>query len=610
MNRLNLVKVRQSFFALILVILCHSLAIAAIEIGNTINPHLGASDGMISVRLSGKANPFKIRLEGPVNYSEREANEPLHIFDGLSAGTYIIIVLDKQGCQTTLTYELNEFVCDLVFNITNIKHVSYCSDNVLCGDQQIAGCTADGSIEIEVVSSNDYAVYLNGTFKGDNLTIIEGLQSDDYMVQLINKSDESCTLSKQFQILFCKQYNYVEDDQLRSVPNQGNSRQNLGNCVETEGNIGAQFLSIETLKAQGTTGGNCNGELVFDIQANLDGYIYYIKNSEEERFYEVTALDNLCPDNYCLVVDNGCQVEQICREIADCTINPLILKPNVSNPCVGTSEGEIFLNIEGGKAPYKFKWSTGSEEQDLEAIPAGTYSVTVTDFNLCQETTEVIVEDEPSTLNVEIDVNPFSQYSITGEIIITIDGPEGFYSLDLDGRSYGTLRVGRAKLIEFRKVSQYIGRTFVVEIFSATGCGFKGEVFLADCESSFEDLQIDVMRTNDNACNGGDQLLDVLITGGASPYRISASSTPLTSGEPPLFETTKMVQEAGLATGIILAPEGRINVEVTDACGKVVSEGLTICDGNCWIYSEITKTDEIVYYVTDFLKFKVGKRVL
>ncbi len=587
--------------------LCPSLAIAAIEIGNTVNPHPGASDGMISVRLSGKASPFKIRLEGPVNYSERKADEPIHTFDELPAGTYTIIVIDKQGCQTTLTYELKEFLCDLAFNITNIKHVSYCSDNALCGDQGIVGCTADGRIEIEVASSNNYAVYLNGNYRGDNLTTIDRLDGDNYVIQLVNKSDENCTLSKQFQILFCKQYNYLDQEELQSPPNQGISRQNLGDCVESEGNIGNQFLSIETLKAQGATEGICNGELVFDIQANLDGYVYYIRNSQDERFYDVTSLSNLCPDNYCIVVDNGCEVEQICREIGDCAINPLVLTPLISKPCVGTNRGRIYLSVKGGKAPYTFNWSTGSTEQEIEDIPAGTYNVTVTDFNLCQETAEIIVEEEPNNLNVEIDVNPFSQYSDVGEIIITIDGPEGFYSLDLDGRSYGTLRVGKPKLLEFRRVSQYTGRTFVVEIFSASGCGFIGEVLLADCESSFEELQVDVMRSNDNACNGGSQLIDVLIAGGAPPYRISASSTPVNAGDSPVFKKTKVVHQEGLAAGIILAPEGRINIEVTDICGNVVGQGLTICDGNCWTYSEITKSDEIIYYVTDFLKFKVGK---
>lgn len=605
MNRLKLGKSKQSILALFLIMLCHTFAIAAIEIGNTINPHPGASDGMISVRLSGKARPFKIRLEGPVSYAESDANEPLHTFDGLSAGMYTIIVIDKQGCQTTLTYELKEFLCDLAFNITNIKHVSYCSDNALCGDQGIVGCTADGSIEIEVISSNDYAVYLNGTLKGDNLTVLSGLDSDNYTIQVINKSDETCLLSDQFQILFCKQYNYVEDNELRT-PNES-SKRSLGNCVESEGNVGAQFLSIETLKAQGTTGGICNGELVFDIQANLDGYVYYIKNSQGERFYDVTSLSNLCPDNYCMVVDNGCQVEQICREIADCTINPLILKPSVSNPCIGTSKGKIFLNIEGGKAPYTYEWSTGSTEQDLVEIPAGTYAVTVTDFNLCQETTEIIVEEEPNTLNVEIDVNPFSQYSFIAEIIIKVDGPEDRYSLYMNGEEYGSLRSGKAELFEFERISQNIDKIFLIEIFSSSGCGYTEEVTLADCETSIDKLQIEVMRSNDNACNGGNQLVDVLITGGAPPYKISASSTPLNAGDPPVFESTKIVYEEGLATGIILAPEARIIVEVTDICGNVVSQGLTICDGNCWVYSERQSSDEITYFVTDFLKFKVKK---
>ena len=50
--------------------------------------------------------------------------------------------------------------------------------------------------------------------------------------------------------------------------------------------------------------------------------------------------------------------------------------------------------------------------------------------------------------------------------------------------------------------------------------------------------------------------------------------------------------------------------KLQNICGNVVQEALTICDGNCYVDSEITKSDEISYFVTDFLKFKVGRGCL
>jgi len=601
MNHLNLSNLKQVCFTLFLIICGPSLAEAAIEIGNVINPNPGAADGLISVRLSGRASPFTIRLDGPVSYSESNADEPLHTFEGLSSGNYTITVTDKQGCMTVLSYDLEEFICDIVFNITNIKHASYCSDNIACGDQKIEGCTRDGYIEFDVMSSNNYEVYINQEYMGDNITEIDNLGSDDYLLEIVNKSSSDCRQSKSFQILFCTQFEYVDNEVL--VSTNGSSSRNLGNCQETEGNVGSQFLDIETLKVEGATGGICNGELVFEVQSNLGSHITYIKNSQDERWYGVTSLSNLCPDNYCLVVDDGCMNKQVCRRIGDCEENPVVLNPQKSNPCVGTSKGQIYLNVESGFAPYTFNWNNGSTEQDLENIPAGIYAVTVTDYKGCQASTEIVLEEEPMTMTVEIDVKPFTEYSSVGEIVITANGPEEVYSLFVDGFEYFPLQNGVTKILEFEESKSYL-----IEVFSSTGCGYEEEVLLTDCQNNdFDKLEIEVFRSDDKICNGGSQLIDVVISGGSPPYRIDAATLSQSFGADPIFEETKTVFENGIISSVFSIPVGRTDVRITDACGSIVSEGITICGGNCFVYSEVKSSDEIEYFVTDFLKFKVAR---
>lgn len=49
--------------------------------------------------------------------------------------------------------------------------------------------------------------------------------------------------------------------------------------------------------------------------------------------------------------------------------------------CYGSHDGRIDLSITGGTPPYAFKWSTGSDIEDLTHLVAGYYHVSVTDAN-------------------------------------------------------------------------------------------------------------------------------------------------------------------------------------------------------------------------------------
>ncbi|MBL7828326.1 MAG: SprB repeat-containing protein, partial [Saprospiraceae bacterium] len=65
--------------------------------------------------------------------------------------------------------------------------------------------------------------------------------------------------------------------------------------------------------------------------------------------------------------------------------------------CYGASDGDIDLSVWGGYSPYTYDWSNDGAEtpdndpQDLWGIPAGTYTVTVTDASGCTVTKSATV---------------------------------------------------------------------------------------------------------------------------------------------------------------------------------------------------------------------------
>ena len=96
----------------------------------------------------------------------------------------------------------------------------------------------------------------------------------------------------------------------------------------------------------------------------------------------LTATDNGSPSGITTVTLNVV--------VAACC-NLQLTAAATSAGCTGGRDGALDLQVSSGTAPFSYRWSNGATTQDLAGVPAGTYSVTVTDATGCSETAIYVV---------------------------------------------------------------------------------------------------------------------------------------------------------------------------------------------------------------------------
>ena len=121
------------------------------------------------------------------------------------------------------------------------------------------------------------------------------------------------------------------------------------------------------------------------------------------------------------------------------TVNPLPSGTTVpvDAACFGESTGAVDLTITGGTLPCTFLWSNGATTEDLTGVPAGTYTVTITDANLCSAIVSGTVSQPLSALTAtttKSDVTTIGGND--GSITATGAGGTAPYLYSLNGGAY------------------------------------------------------------------------------------------------------------------------------------------------------------------------------
>jgi PKD repeat protein/thiol-disulfide isomerase/thioredoxin len=221
---------------------------------------------------------------------------------------------------------------------------------------------------------------------------------------------------------------------------------------------------------------------------------------------------NYYPTLYAVCADKTLyEVGQVPASVWDGWIQSCSLSAEVADvqdaTCYG--DGEIILNVTGGKTPITYNWSNGTHGTSLQNVGAGTYSVTVVEANGKMSVIEDIVIDgaeTPITLASSEIEDALCFESATGAVYIELEEGVAPYSYDWSNGSHG------------QNLTNVAAGTYTLNATDDNGCPFE-ETFTVD---EPEELTADI-ETTPEYCELENGSITLDIDGGVGNYDISSS---------------------------------------------------------------------------------------
>jgi subtilisin-like proprotein convertase family protein len=536
------------------------------------NETCGNAQGAINITVSGGAMPYVF------NWSNGKTTEDIN---GLSAGTYTLILRDANNCSITASYTVVNNAGTLVQTYGSVFD-EFCGNNRGSIDIGISGGSwpytyawSDGESSEDILNLNA-GTYTCVITDGNNCKIT----TPSYIVKNnagtlaifdIDIADEICGNGQgriNIDMTGGKTpytYSWSSGQSTKAISPVGAGTYT---CLISDQNgcsvsSGALFVlnSSGTLSLDAVTSADeiCNNNLG-SVDISVSGgstpytYLWNTGASSEDVF-------SLNQGSYsCLVTDaNGCKVT------ADATVNNTsgslaISNKIITNESCGNSGGAIDLFITGGTNPLSYNWSNGAITQDLTGIKAGTYTCTVSDAGGCQVNTSATVLNPSGTLVM-------STPAVTNEVC---GNSGGSINITVSGGTlpYSFLWSNGASTED---INGLVAGTYSCQVTDGSGCKINtGNITI---NNSAPGLIVSLNTITNETCGNLGGAININVSGGTPPYNYSWSNGAISQD----------------ITGLTA---GTYTVTVGSSGGCSITKSYTVTNGSGTLSISTVVTDE------------------
>ncbi|MEN7551876.1 T9SS type A sorting domain-containing protein [Rapidithrix thailandica] len=308
----------------------------------------GEVDGKILPIVKGGWLPYRYE------YATQEGG-PWQLFDentNFGKGTYYVRVTDAEGCRVEYGQALEFVQPDEALAFTHSLKTAN-GYHLTCFESQ------DGETTLQ--ATGGITPYLYAVDGGDFQTgnVLKGLSAGEHIL-------------------------YVKD---------------ANGCVLSETVTLTQPTPLEltlVTKTDVKCFGDNSGHLEVKAKGGVEPYTYAL---EGEEFQAAPVFEGLTAQTYTVRVKdaNGC--EQILPVHIESLYDPIEIVFTVSDvTCYGSSDGAVQAQVLGGSAPYTYRWQgfDGQTQNILPDIPAGEYSLEITDAEGCKALATAVVNQPPN----------------------------------------------------------------------------------------------------------------------------------------------------------------------------------------------------------------------